>query len=331
MKCNYCEWRCDLTEGQVGICRMYHEVDGEIRERYPNRYTTYMAVHIESLPFFHAYPGSRTLLIGSSGCNFNCHYCSNAHVAKGFPEEQFMFEIWPDRIIQIAQKTGCHNIVFGVNEVTVSLPTMIEVAKSAKTQNIPLGCLTNGYMTEESCNIFADIFQFINISLKSLSSDFYAKYAGIKDVKPILRNIKRLATDCHVEITTPIVQTINDHEIPDIYKFIHSINPQIPWHVFRLLPEYKMVDADYPNIDVLNESLLAARSHLPYVYFGNFMGSEWVNTLCPKCKNIVIERISSGSCGGKLTNSFLNNNKCPTCNTKISLHGEYIPWHSKDE
>ena len=331
MKCNYCEWHCDLTEGQVGVCRMYHEVDGEIKERYPNRYTTYMAVHIESLPFFHAYPGSRTLLIGSSGCNFNCHYCSNAHVAKGLPEEQFMFEISPDRIIQIAQKTGCHNIVFGVNEVTVSLPTMIEVAKLAEAQNIPLGCLTNGYMTEESCNILADIFQFVNISLKSLSADFYDKYAGIKNVQPILRNIKRLAMDCHVEITTPIVQTINDHEIPDIYEFIHSINPQIPWHVFRLLPEYKMVDADYPNIDDLNESLLAARSHLPYVYFGNFMGSEWVNTSCSKCGDIVIERISAGSCGGKFSNNFLNNNQCPKCGTKLPLYGEYTPWDLKDE
>lgn len=331
MKCNYCEWRCDLTEGQVGICKMYQEIDGEIKEKHPNKYTTYMAVHIESVPFFHAYPGSRTLLIGSSGCNFNCHYCSNAHVAKGSPEELFMFEISPDKIIQIAQKTGCHNIVFGVNEVTMSLPTMVEVARLAKAENIPLGCLTNGYMTEDSCHIFADIFQFVNVSLKSLSSGFHNKYVGIRDVQPILRNIERLAADCHIEITTPIVQSINDHEIPNICEFIHSINPQIPWHVFRLLPEYKMADIDYPNINDLNKSLLNAQNHLPYIYFGNFMGSEWVSTLCPKCNNMVIERISAGGCGGKITNNFLNNNQCPICNTKIPLYGEYTLWDSKDK
>ncbi len=331
MKCNYCEWRCDLTEDQVGICKMYQEINGEIKEKYPNKYTTYMAAHIESIPFFHVYPGSRTLLIGSSGCNFNCHYCSNAHVAKGSPEELFMFEISPSKIIQIAQKTGCHNIVFGVNEVTMSLPTMVEVARLAKAENIPLGCLTNAYMTEDSCHIFADIFQFINISLKSLSSDFYNKYVGIKNVQPILRNIERLATDCHIEITTPIVQSINDHEIPDICKFIHSINSQIPWHVFRLLPEYKMADIDYPNINDLSRLLFDAQGYLPYIYFGNFMGSEWVNTLCPKCRNVVIERISTGGCGGKTTNNFLNNNQCPTCNTKIPLYGEHTLWDSKDK
>jgi pyruvate formate lyase activating enzyme len=331
MKCNYCERRCELTEGETGICQMYHCIGGNIKEKYPNRYTTYMAVHIESIPFFHVYPGSRSLLIGSSGCNFNCHYCSNAHVAKGNPQELFMFEISPQRIVQIARKTGCHNIVFGVNEVTVSLPTIMKVAQCARAENIALGCLTNGYMTEDSCDMIAEAFQFVNVSLKSLSPNFYQKYVGVKDVQPIVRNIKRLAADCHVEITTPVIQLLNDHEIPDICGFIHSIDPHIPWHVFRLLPEYKMSEADYPNIDDISKSLLSAQKFLPHIYFGNFVGSEWINTLCPKCGSKVIERINMGGCGGKIINYHLNDGLCPTCGTKIPLHGKYVVWNSEDE
>jgi AmmeMemoRadiSam system radical SAM enzyme len=330
MKCNYCEWRCELSDGQSGVCGMYTQQEGVIRQRFPDRYTTYMAVHIESIPFFHAYPGSRSLLIGSCGCNFDCHYCINAYVAKGNPQDMFMFELKPKKIVDIAKKTGCHNIVFGVNEVTVALPSMTDLSREAKTAGIPMGCMTNGYMTEESAEMIAECFQFINISLKSMSQGFYKKYTGINDFKPVLRNIKTLAKTCHIEITTPIIQSVNDDEIMDIAGFIHDVNPEIPWHVFRLLPEYKMNQYDYPNIDEINKSLEKARKIIPFIYFSNFVGSDWVNTLCPDCGNIVIERINFGGCGGKIINYSLDNGSCPSCGKRIPLCGDYINWNSED-
>ncbi len=330
MKCLYCEWKCDLGSEKMGICQMYYESEGKIKEKFPNKYSTYLAVHIESIPFFHAYPGSRSLLVGSVGCNLDCHYCSNSHIAKNNPEDVYMFELKPERIIEIAKKTGCHNIIFGVNEVTVSLPTMKEVSKLAKKAELPMGCLTNGYLTEESLDMLAESFQFVNVSLKSLSSGFYKKYTGIKDVEPILRNIESLVKKRHVEITTPIVQGINDHEIQDITKFIYNINPEIPWHIFRLLPEYKMSELKYPNINEIQKVLIESNKQLPYIYFSNFVGSDWVSTICPGCKNQVIERINMGGCGGKVLKYSLEREKCPTCGKNIPIHGCYKDWNSED-
>ncbi|NLS45473.1 MAG: radical SAM protein [Firmicutes bacterium] len=332
MICNYCEWRCDLGNGKPGICQMYMEKDNRIVEKYPNYYTTYHATHIESLPFFHAYPGSRTLQIGSRGCNFDCHYCSNAYVAKSLPGEVYTFNMTPQRIVDVAKQTGCHNIVFSVNEPTVSFPSFLEIAEEARISEFPIGCMTNGYMTQESTDILSSVCEFINISLKGFSQEFYRKYTGIPDFKPILRNIEKLALTNHIEITTPIIQDINDDKIIEIAKFIASIDRNIPWHVFRLLPEYKMEDKDYPSIQEINKKLEDARGILPYIYFSNFIGSVWVSTHCPSCGQKIIERFNLGGCGGKMVKySLLEDKKCPYCGAQIEIHGEYTQWNSRDE
>ncbi len=331
MICNYCEWRCELGDGQAGVCQMYIQKGNRIEERHPHHYTTYVATHIESLPFFHAYPGSRSLQVGSRGCNFDCHYCSNAYVAKSLPGEVYTFRLEPKRLVDVAKQTGCHNIVFAVNEPVVFLPSLIEVAKEAQAAGLPVGCMTNGYMTEETADILSETCEFINISLKGFSQEFYRKYTGISDFSPVLRNIRKLANRVHVEITTPIIQDINDHEIIDIAEFIASVDKNTPWHVFRLLPEYKMQDREYPSIQVINKKLEEARRILPYIYFSNFVGSTWVSTHCPACGKKIIERFNLGGCGGKMVKYLLDEgNRCPDCRNHVHIHGNYTQWNSGD-
>lgn len=333
MRCNYCEWRCDLSDGNTGVCRMYRVEGGKIKERFPNKWSTYLVNHIESAPFFHAFPGSRSLIIGTVGCNLDCSYCSNAYVAKEDPEKLLphLFDLTPEKLVQIAWKAGCHNIVFNVNEPTVSMPSLIRLAKAARAVGLPMGCLSNGYMTEECTDLMASAFSFFNISLKGFSSEFYRQYTGIKSIDPILRNIKKLAAISHVEITTPIIQGVNDGEIGEIAAFISSVDCEIPWHVFRLLPEYKMTAAEYPGIEGIRESLDRVRPLLSYIYFHNFVGSAWVNTLCPGCGATVIERFSTGACGGgKLAGYLCRGNKCLGCGREIRVHGSNVEWNSRE-
>lgn len=329
MRCNYCEWRCELSDGKQGVCKMYIEDDGIIKERFPGKWSNCGISRIESIPFYHAYPGSRCLTVGTSGCNFNCKYCSNGFIAKEDPVflQDRLLDYSPCEIVGMAKKLGCHNIVFNVNEPTVSLPTLMEVSKEAKMQGIPMGCLTNGYTTEESTELLSSVFSFFNIGLKGFSDQFHKKYIGIPSVEPVLRTIKRLAETSHVEIVTPVIQSANDNELDAISDFIEDIDSEIPWHVFRLLPEHDMKEAEYPNIEGINKILDTARTRLAYVYFHNFVGSDWVNTICPNCDSIVIERFSLG-CGGDKLHRFLCNNKyCPECGHEIRLLGKKVEWN----
>lgn len=323
MRCNFCEWRCELDDTQYGICRMYLAEAGMVKERFPHRWCTYGTSCIESLPFYHVYPGSRSMTIGTTGCNMDCRYCSNAYIAKEDPVkiQPAVYEFAPAELIKMAQKLDCDNIVFNVNEPTVSLLSLLEVSRAAKKAGIPMGCLTNAYMTEEATDLIASIFSFINISLKGLSVNFCREYLGIPDINPVLRNIKRLAATNHVEVTTPIIQSVNDHEIDQLASFLADIDQEIPWHVFRLLPEYKMKDVVYPSVEAVNTALEKNRQVLHYIYFHNFIGSEWVNTMCPQCGAIVIERFSLGCGGDKLDSCHCQDNACPHCGYAIKMYG----------
>jgi pyruvate formate lyase activating enzyme len=330
MRCHYCEWRCELGQEKLGICRMYIEHEGAIRERFPHRWCTYGISRIESIPFYHVYPGSRSMIIGTSSCNLSCKYCSNAYVAKEDPDkmQDRMYDLSSKELIQMAQKLGCHNIVFSVNEPTVSLPTLLDVAEEAKRAGIPMGCLTNAYTTEESTELLVSIFSFFNIGLKGLSMEFNRDYIGIPSSEPILRNIRRLAKTSHVEVTTPVIQSVNDGDLDEMVCFLVSVDREIPWHVFRLLPEHQMKDAQYPNIEAINQALNSVRKRLPYIYFHNFVGSDWVNTLCPNCGSEVIKRFSLGCGGDRLDRYLCEDNLCPNCHHKIKLLGTKVAWNA---
>jgi pyruvate-formate lyase-activating enzyme len=279
---------------------------------------------MEAIPFYHVDPGRRAMSIGTTSCNFLCRYCANAYVAKDDPalwqKRAFLFS--PAEVVAMARKLRCETIVFSVNEPTVSLPTLLETANEARSAGIAMGCLTNGYTTEESTEMLASIFSFLNISLKGLSAAFTKAYIGIPSSVPVLRNIKKLAGQRHIEITTPIIQSANDDEIDAIAEFIASVDPEIPWHVFRLLPEDEMRQAQYPSIEAIDRALASARQKLAYVYFHNFVGSEWVNTRCPGCGTPVIERFSLGCGGDRLGRLLCEEGRCPRCGREIRLWGK---------
>jgi pyruvate-formate lyase-activating enzyme len=311
---------------------MYEAVDGTVRERYPDRWCPYSVSRMESIPFYHAYPGGRCMVVGTAGCNLDCRYCSNSYAAKEDPAAlaDIMLELSPETLVGLARKQGCHAIVFAINEPTVSLPTLLRVSKAAKAAGLPMGCLTNGYTTPKATAMLGEIFSFINVSLKGLSPAFCEKYLGIGDSAPVVRNIRELSKTSHVEVTTPVIESENDHELDEMAAILADIDPHIPWHVFRLLPVHRMSEDEYPGIERINAKLVNHRKTLPYIYFHNFIGSRWVDTSCPGCGQTVITRHSLGCGGDKLDVFALREDRCPECGLPIRLHGRKVAWNSKE-
>lgn len=321
MKCNYCEWRCEMP---VSVCHMYKEDNGEIKEIYPNLWTTYYVTDVESIPLFHGWPNNQILQLGAFSCNATCDYCINARVAIKPGERTFFYDLTPEEVVRSALKANCCGIHFGVNEVIVNLPTALAVAAEAKKQGLVVGCSSNGYFTREAADMMLQYFDFFNISLKSLSDDFYREYVGLESVEPVLRNIRYLAPRTHLEITTPVVQTLNEHELLAIAEYLAVIDPQMPWHIFRLQPEYKMEDQEPPDIKEISEKVIECRKILPYTYFNNYIGTQLINTLCPECGKVLIERMCLQSCGAIVSDYHLKEGGiCPYCGTAIKMSGSF--------
>lgn len=319
MKCNYCEWRCELSE-KDGICHMYEQKDGEIVEKHKNEWSRCTALEMERIPFYHYHPDSRVLQIGSFNCNAACAYCINASIAISREKDYEPFVLTPEEVIELAKKGNYKFIHFGINEVTVNLPSAIEIAKLAKKENISVGCSTNGFMTEYSAELMAQYFDFFNVSLKSISSEFYRKNLGLSSVDPIIRNIKYFAKHAHLEITTPIVNKGNENEILPIAKLLADIDKDIVWHIFRLVPENAMSVEDVPDVKNVSKLVEQARNILHNIYFGNFIGSNWVDTTCKNCGEIAIERLCDCACGARIMSVNINDDAtCKKCGAKLPI------------
>ena len=316
MNCNYCDWRCSLTRGE-GRCRMYTFKDGVIQEKYPFTWSRCQAEEIEKVPIFHFLPDERILQLGSFNCNASCAYCMNASIAE--PQQELAtFVLQPEQVVTLAKRGQYKIIHFGINEVTVSLPSALKIAALARQNGILTGCSTNGFLTEEAAAAAAAAFDFFNLSLKSLQDSFYRQHLGLPTVAPVLRNIRYLAQHTHLEITTPITKD-NEGEIPALAAWLASVNKKIPWHLFRLLPAHKLEHAAPPAVMTLVNTVTALEDKPYYIYIGNFVGSKWVNTHCRHCGETVITRLSDGACGARLQANYLKQDLCPHCGSRQDI------------
>ena len=76
---------------------------------------------------------------------------------------------------------------------------------------------------------------------------------------------------CHVELTTLVIPTKNDdpEEIGREVEWIASISPEIPLHLSRFFPRYKVDDLPPTPAETIYRLKDIAEKKLKYVYTGN--------------------------------------------------------------
>ena len=79
------------------------------------------------------------------------------------------------------------------------------------------------------------------------------------------------AAGCHVEVTTLVVPGRNDAEadIDAIAAFVASVSPDIPLHVTRFFPRWRMSDASPTPVATVRRLADLARRRLSRVLVGN--------------------------------------------------------------
>lgn len=94
---------------------------------------------------------------------------------------------------------------------------------------------------------------------------------GGGDLETVKRFIRRAAGECHVELTTLIVPGENDRtdEMEREAEWIASVDPDIPLHVTRFFPAYRMTDRDATDVDTVYRLRDTAGKYLRYTYTGN--------------------------------------------------------------
>lgn len=267
--CSLCPRLCRIAEGQAGFCRVRQNKKNILYTLNYARCAAMALDPIEKKPLYHFYPGSLILSLGTWGCNFACQFCQNWQLAQAQPETG---ELWPSDAVQEALRlkaAGNIGIAYTYSEPSVWYEYIIDTAKLAKEAGLKNVLVTNGYLSEAPLSELLPSIDAINIDVKAFHNDFYQKYCKA-ELAHVQHTVEVAAQHCHVEITTLVIPGLNDapEEISALAKWLAAINPEMPLHLSRYFPRYKM-NIPSTSKETLERAQASARQYLKYVYLGN--------------------------------------------------------------
>jgi pyruvate formate lyase activating enzyme len=309
--CDLCAHRCQVVQGDRGLCHVRENRDGVLYTLVFDRVKACRIGPIESKPLYHVLPGSRSCSVAAMGCNFHCQYCETAEisqVASGEPITGCLLR--PDEIVTHAVASGCRSITYTYSEPTVFLELALSIAEHACAHQLRNVFFTNGYMTREAIAVLSPVLHAANVDLKGFDETRYESDYGGK-LAPVLATIESMkASGIWLEITTVLIPGQNDSsaELRDLARFIASIDPGIPWHISSLHPAHQLIDASPPSRESLEAAVEIGRAAgLRYVYC-KAPGHESDATLCPGCGALLIERFLGTFCSNRIEAGA-----CPQC------------------
>lgn len=322
--CHLCAHRCIIRPGKLGICGVRLNTEGELHTRVYGMATSLAVDPIEKKPLFHFYPGSRALSLATVGCNFSCLQCQNHEISQWPRHERPDAPVpgrftAPEEVVEAALSTGSQVIAYTYTEPTIYLEYALDISRLASARGIQNVFVTNGYFTAEAVELFAPYVHAANIDLKGLDDAKLRR--EIKAVSgPVLRSIEDLwRRGLWVEVTTLVIPGTNDDDdqLRRIASFLAGLSPDLPWHVSRFHPTYRMLDRPATPAATLERAAHIGReAGLRYVYTGNIHLPGAEDTICPRCGATLIER--RGFDVGRLA---LREGRCASCQQLIAGRG----------
>ena len=236
--CNVCMHHCRLEPGQKGICLGRRNEGGAVVCANYGMVTSLALDPIEKKPLNMFRPGSLVLSAGSFGCNLKCPFCQNHEIsmADGKTAESTvgMAYIPPEGLAAKAleyQTDGNIGVAFTYNEPLIGWEYVRDTARLVKEYGMDNVLVTNGSVLPEI----------------------------LEEVLP------------YIELTTLIVPGENDgiEEMEEEAKWIASLGREIPLHVTRFFPQYRMTDRGATDVGHLYRLAETAGKYLEHVFAGN--------------------------------------------------------------
>ena len=179
----------------------------------------------------------------------------------------------PEELVKRALDTrnmGNIGIAYTYNEPSIWYEYVYDCAVLACKEGLSNVLVTNGFIGEEPLMKLLPYISAMNIDVKAYTNEFYRDIckAALLDVK---RTVALAVPLCHVEVTTLVIPGMNDteEEITELSAWLASISTDIPLHLNRFFPAYKLADKPVTPLDVLERAKKCALRYLEYVYIGN--------------------------------------------------------------
>ncbi|MCI1954978.1 MAG: AmmeMemoRadiSam system radical SAM enzyme [Oscillospiraceae bacterium] len=271
--CEICPHSCRLEEGGTGLCGARVNRNGTVVCGSYGWLTSIALDPIEKKPLRRFHPGSKILSVGSYGCNLRCPFCQNYEISMARDKGAGAVYAAPSTLAEKAAElrpAGNIGLAFTYNEPLISFEYVRDCAGRVRANGMETVAVTNGFIREKPLRELLPLLSAVNIDLKGFTTEFYRKIGGnLDDVKRTIA----LASEagCHVEVTTLVIPGENDspEEMDRLSSWLAEVSPEIPFHVTRFFPRYRMADRPPTPVAAVYTLAELARKHLRYVYEGN--------------------------------------------------------------
>lgn len=270
--CGFCFHHCSLDEGQTGFCRARMNRGGTIVPLNYGKVVSLALDPIEKKPLRRFHSGSTILSVGSFGCNLRCPFCQNHEISMAGDGALRAEEISPEALAALAEELkprGNVGVAYTYNEPLIGYEYVRDCAEAVHARGMLNVLVTNGTIGEAPWRALLPLIDAANIDLKGFTAAWYRRLGG--DLETVKRNIALAAAQCHVEVTTLLIPGENDgeDEIRAMTRWLADIDPDIPLHLSRFFPRYRMTDRPPTPVETVYRLAEVARESLRRVYTGN--------------------------------------------------------------
>jgi pyruvate formate lyase activating enzyme len=245
---------------------------------------------IEKKPLARFRPGSMILSVGSYGCNLACPFCQNSDIARArggngsdgsdtangnHHASALRFHTYtPPELVETAlslKNRGNIGVAYTYNEPLINYEFVSDTAQLAHEAGLLNVIVTNGYINEGPLAALLPHLDAANIDLKGFTQTFYDRLNAPGGLATAKRSIELAARAIHVEVTTLIIPGLNDsaNEIERLAAWLADVNPQIPLHLTRFHPAYRMLNVPPTSRETIHTLIRVASQHLQTVLPGN--------------------------------------------------------------
>ncbi len=322
VQCRLCAHFCVVAPGGRGICGVRENKNGALVTLVRNQVAALNLDPVEKKPLYHFLPGTRTLSLGTMGCNLSCSFCQNYSLSQ--PPRRGR-TIRGDRlagpeIVALARDARAASISYTYSEPTVFFELVLETARLAVELELYNIIVSNGFQSPECLEAWGPLIHAANIDLKAFTETFYKDQCGAR-LKPVLDNLKTIrAMGWWLEVTTLLIPGLNDdlQELRDMADFIaRELGPDTPWHLSRFHPDHLMRDRPVTPAATLDAARnIGMEASLRFVYVGNITVHDGTHTYCPDCRAMVLRRTDF-----TVSNTGLRSGACTGCGRTVPGRG----------
>lgn len=294
-KCTLCPRTCTIKPGERGFCGARENQGGKYISKV---YGKPCVVYVDPMakgPFFHFLPDTKTVALGTAGCNLDCGFCQSYTFAQARPEHTDNKNLPPDSLVAQAKKYGLPTITFTYSEPIQCIEYVLDTCKAAHKEGIRVLVHTAAFINPEPMVDLCHAVDGLNIDLKGFDEDKYHECTGGR-LAPVLAALETAReSGKHLEVTWLTIPGYNDDlaQVTAGAKWVvENLGADTPVHYSRFFPKYKMQKTPATPLTKLEEVRQTAfKAGLRYAYIGNIPGHGGESTYCPKCNAVLVKHI----------------------------------------